>query len=201
MYISYIDFLEDFNDEQLTNITRMIFDFQKKGSTDILPIDGEVKMAFKVITNQFRLDNIKYQETVEKNRQNAFKRWDKEKTEDATASDRMPPSAIDAKHADNENDNGNEKEKDKDIPSPKKVSKPIKDKFAFRDLERFKENKEVIIKRIRDLGYIEVEDYFDKVIGYCETSSNAKKYIDLEKVVINWLNRDSKKREKLNFFK
>lgn len=65
-------------------------------------------------------------------------------------------------------------------------------KYAFKDLEKFKENKKEVITKIESLGYFDVENYFNKVVNYCEISKNAKNYLDLEKVVINWLGRDNK---------
>lgn len=60
LYKSYFELIEDFSDSQLANLMKMIFEFQIKGESKILPIDLEVKLAFKVIRNQFRLDNDKY---------------------------------------------------------------------------------------------------------------------------------------------
>ncbi|MFC7347278.1 DUF6291 domain-containing protein [Chryseobacterium zhengzhouense] len=77
-----------------------------------------IEIAFEPIKQKLKRDLKKYEQTKEKNRENANKRWQKEKAtesngkkENATASDRMPD---DAKHADSDNDTGSDTDIDSD---------------------------------------------------------------------------------------
>ena len=64
-------------------------------------------MAFGFIINQCRIDNDKYQDRCNKNRDNIKSRWDNEK-KDTTVYDRIQSYT---KHTDNDNDNEKDNEK------------------------------------------------------------------------------------------
>ncbi|AZA74759.1 DUF6291 domain-containing protein [Chryseobacterium indoltheticum] len=71
-----------------------------------------IEVAFEPVKQKLKRDLKKYEETKEKNRENANKRWQKEKPtessgtkKNATASDRIPEHA---KHADSDSDTGND---------------------------------------------------------------------------------------------
>ncbi len=79
-----------------------------------------IEIAFEPVKQKLKRDLKKYEETKEKNRENANKRWQKDKAtessgnkKNATASDRIP---VDAKHADSDTgsdtDTGNDTDTD-----------------------------------------------------------------------------------------
>lgn len=77
-----------------------------------------IEVAFEPVKQKLKRDLKKYEETKEKNRENANKRWQKEKPtessgtkKNATASDRIPEHA---KHADSDSDTGNDSDSDSD---------------------------------------------------------------------------------------
>ena len=101
LYKTFYDPIKNMTDKQLGRLFRALFIYQLEGSAEVEP---DITMAYKFFTNQFKVDDKKYQERCEQNRINAFKRWN------ATAYDRMQSDAIDA-YNDNNNENGNENEK------------------------------------------------------------------------------------------
>lgn len=66
---------------------------------DIPQLDDMTTMAFEFIKDDLDANRQKYEDTCNKNRENAQKRWQNKKKSDATASDR---NRVDANHADNE---------------------------------------------------------------------------------------------------
>lgn len=66
---------------------------------DIPQLDDMTTMAFEFIKDDLDANRQKYEDTCNKNRENAQKRWQNKKKSDATASDRI---RVDANHADNE---------------------------------------------------------------------------------------------------
>lgn len=66
---------------------------------DIPQLDDMTTMAFEFIKDDLDANRRRYEDTCNKNRENAQKRWQNKKKSDATASDR---NRVDANHADNE---------------------------------------------------------------------------------------------------
>jgi hypothetical protein len=90
-----------------------------------------IEIAFEPVKQKLKRDLKKYEETKEKNRENANKRWQKEKAtemngikKNATASDRMP---NDAKHADTDTDTDTGSDTDTDILLEKETKGEIQE--------------------------------------------------------------------------
>lgn len=106
LYKSFFEPIANFTDEQLGRLFRAIFQWQIDGRSNPEP---DIAVAFGFFVNQFRIDNSKYQERCEKNRENAQLRW--QMRTDANGCERIPSVAKDADN-DNENDNENVNEKE-----------------------------------------------------------------------------------------
>ena len=73
-FILYLDYEEHINlltDEQLGQLIRAIFEYEKTRETPEL--DGIIKMAFSFIKAQLDRDREKYERKVQKNRENGAK--------------------------------------------------------------------------------------------------------------------------------
>lgn len=101
LYKSFFEPIAKFTDERLGRLFRAIFQWQIDGRSNPEP---DIEVAFGFFVNQFRIDNSKYQERCEKNRENAQLRW--QMRTDANGCERIPSVAKDADN-DNENDNEN----------------------------------------------------------------------------------------------
>lgn len=102
LYKSHYEPISVLTDEQLGRLFRAIFQWQINGQADPGP---DIAMAFGFIINQCRIDNDKYQDRCNKNRDNIKSRWDNEK-KDTTVYDRIQSYT---KHTDNDNEKDNEK--------------------------------------------------------------------------------------------
>ena len=100
LYKSFFEPIAKFTDEQLGRLFRAIFQWQIDGRSNP---ESDIEVAFGFFVNQFRIDNDKYLERCEKNRENANLRW--QMRADANGCERIQ---TDAKDADNDNENVNE---------------------------------------------------------------------------------------------
>ena len=121
------------SNEKLGELTRAIFEWQISNGESCNAESPEVKAALQFFINQFNIDNSKYQQTCESNRNNINKRWDKDDriesipdgTNDTNDYDRIesiPDGTNDTNDydriesiPDGTNDTDKDKDKDKDI--------------------------------------------------------------------------------------
>ena len=106
LYKSHYEPISGLTDEQLGRLMRAIFQWQINGKADPEP-GPDIAMAFGFIINQCRIDNIKYENRCEKNRNNVLSRWENDK-KDTTVYNRIQSHT---KHTDNDNGKGNGNEK------------------------------------------------------------------------------------------
>lgn len=106
LYKSFYDPISQLTDEQLGRLFRSIYLWQINGEADPEP---DIQIAFGFFINQFRIDNDKYQEKCDKNRENIQSRWEREK-KDTNEYNRIQTNTN---RSDNENDKENGKEKRK----------------------------------------------------------------------------------------
>lgn len=107
LYKSHYEPIKNLTDEQLGRLLRAIFEWQITGHADPGP---DVAMAFEFIINQCRIDNAKYLDRCEQNRNNVLSRWEAEKKAQSytTVYNRIQPNT---KHTDKDKEKGKEKEK------------------------------------------------------------------------------------------
>ena len=81
MYNSFFEPLKDLDDAQLGQLFRAIFADRRGEDSESHLADSAVRMAFRFIANQFRIDDAKYEEVVlsrrEAGKAGAVKRWQK----------------------------------------------------------------------------------------------------------------------------
>lgn len=86
----YLDYEEQFNlltDEQIGQLMRAIYQYEK--TREIPQLDGMLKMAFSFIKTQLDRDREKYQTKCEKNRENAKKGGRPKKQKDNLKTERF----------------------------------------------------------------------------------------------------------------
>ena len=98
LYKSFYEPISQLTDEQFGRLFRAIFRWQISGFEDVEP---DIRIAFSFFVNQFRIDESKYQERCEKNRENIMKRWN-------TSEYKRIQSYSNNTDNDNDNDNDNE---------------------------------------------------------------------------------------------
>ena len=115
LYKSHYEPISVLTDEQLGRLFRAIFQWQINGKADPEP-GPDIAMAFGFILNQFRIDNEKYKNRCDQNRDNVLSRWEAEKKVQSytTVYNRIQPNT---KHTDNDN----EKEKEKVITNADEI--------------------------------------------------------------------------------
>lgn len=122
LYKSFYEPIKSLSLEDKGALLEAIYEYQVSGAEP--PNTSPVYMVFLFFKNQFRLDDIKYDETCAANKNNINKRWNKKNT---TVYERIPSNTN---HTDKENgndkekENVKEKEKDKgnDLHSPSSFS-------------------------------------------------------------------------------
>ena len=109
LYRSLLKPIQGLSDEALGRLFRAIYEYQENGSTDV---DSDIAIPFAYIVNQFRIDDDKYAQKCQRNRENIARRWrpgdsEDESENDTTVYDRIRPY-TNAYHNDNYNENENE---------------------------------------------------------------------------------------------
>ena len=114
--------VKSLSDEEAGKLFKAIFEYQNSGVKQELSASAE--MAFIFVKQQLDRSQKKYEETCKKNSENAHKRWDKNKANNAVGCGRMP---TDAKHADSDPDPDPDPDSDNE---PEKKIKDIKHKYG-----------------------------------------------------------------------
>ncbi len=79
-FLLYKDFWEpirELTNEQLGRLFRAIYEFQAEGIID--EVDPDIRMVWKFFMKQFKIDDEKYEQICQKNRENQQKRWKQER--------------------------------------------------------------------------------------------------------------------------
>ena len=100
LYKSHYEPISGLTDEQLGRLFRAIFQWQINGKAEPGP---DIAIAFGFIINQCRVDNDKYLERCNKNRENIQTRWERDKN-NTTVFNRIQSNT---KHTDKEKEKGN----------------------------------------------------------------------------------------------
>ena len=113
--------LTKLSDEEAGKLFKAIFNYQ---SQNILPTNNLISIIFEPFLNQFKRDEEKYQNVVERNKINIAKRWNKPNTKNTTGKIGIPK---DTKNTDSDSKN----KSDSDSKSDSKNDLPI---FINKDL-------------------------------------------------------------------
>lgn len=161
LYISFYEPIKNLSKEDKGELLDAIFNYQINPNNPVGLQGSNVKMAFEFFKNQFRLDNVKYQKTVDKNRENG-KKGGRPSLKNKNPNN--PVGLKKPKKADNDNVNDNEKENDneedlvenKKIPNRLNLSKGMIIAFA---------------KEFKGLTTTEIEEQRIKCNAYMNMSS------------------------------
>ena len=169
IYKAFYEPISELSDEDLGQLFRHIFLYQISG---IEPINtSRVYMAFQFFKNQFRLDNEKYLNVVNRNKINGIN-GGRPKTQD---NPKNPVGYLKPKKADNDNDNDNDKLLGK--PKPRKI--PFEESNLF-DKISFKET-------FPDWSQDKLRHYYDSALRY---SVEGNKYVSWELAIKQWERKD-----------
>ena len=119
LYTNYFEILKDLSNDDLGIMFRAILSYQTNGNYEI---PKHLELAFKFIKNQLDIDAVKYNDFIEKQRENG-KKGGRPKTQKTQAFSKKPKKPKLTQKSlndnDNDNDNVNDNEKDKQIEQPK----------------------------------------------------------------------------------
>lgn len=106
-----LSILNQLTEEEAGKLFKAIYDYQ---TSNILPQDRFIAIIFEPFLNQFKRDEQKYQNVIERNKNNIAKRWNKIDTKNTSGKIGMPK---DTKNTDSDSDSDSDSvtDKDKDI--------------------------------------------------------------------------------------
>lgn len=174
IYKSFYEPIKDLSFEDKGQLFDAIFQYQIDG---IEPTNtSRIYMPFMFFKNQFRLDNIKYEKIIERNKNNGSLGGRPKKPKKPSGLKKTqanPKNPSEPKKPDNDNDNDNVKEKDNE--KYYRVIKHLKISFE--------ENQKLLL-----LGYYQkqIDDILDRIENY----SGNKKYTSLYLTAKNWLSKE-----------
>jgi len=186
IYKSFYPALEDLTDEDLGALFRALFEYQINGTECE---NKSISMAFKFFKNQFRLDEEKYLNVINRNKTNGSK-GGRPKTQD---NPKNPVGYLEPKKPYNDNDNVNENENVNDkvliinieylkfndwlkenAPNVLKLKEPISEEQYF----KLKEHDRTLLK--------------DTLIAMHNFKDLRKKYVSAYLTLNNWIKRNNK---------
>lgn len=116
--------LNKLTDEQAGKLFKSIFAYQTQ---NILPNDELTSIIFEPFLNQFKRDEEKYQNVVERNKINIAKRWNKPNTKNTTGKTGIPK---DTKNTDSDSKNKNKSDSDNKNDLPIFINKDLFNSFV-----------------------------------------------------------------------
>ena len=108
LYKDTLSILKQLTDEEAGKLFKAIYEYQ---TNNILPQDRLIAIIFETFLNQFKRDEQKYQNVVERNKNNIAKRWNKIDTKNTSGKIGIPK---DTKNTDSDSDSVTDKDKDND---------------------------------------------------------------------------------------
>lgn len=105
-----LSILNKLSDEEAGKLFKAIFNFQTQ---NILPAEKMIDCIFEPFLNQFKRDEVKYQNVVERNKINIAKRWNKPNTKSTTGKIGIPK---DTKNTDSDSKSDSKNDSKNDLP-------------------------------------------------------------------------------------
>lgn len=191
IYKSFFAPISKMSNEQLGRLFRAIFEYQINGREDV---DDDLQMAFGFFINQFWIDEQKYQVKVGKLKDNANKRWQKQRfgnpsPANAIASNCMQTMQKDANNAYNVND----KDKDNDKANAKEndnegIARSASSSFVVPtsdELHAFCVSKKIVIDELAFLEHYDLSGWTDR---------NGKPVSNWRQAALRWYRNETKPR-------
>lgn len=165
-----------------------------------------IEVAFEPVKQKLKRDLKKYEETKEKNRENANKRWQKEKPtessgtkKNATASDRIPEHT---KHADSDSDSDTDNGSDTDFLLEKETKSDLQSeevpKELFEDDKQPDSGERKKVPQKKENDEVEINYRFDSKIFIAQW--NLFKVFRKKKHKFTFLDNDSENRKLTELF-
>jgi len=107
-----LSILNKLSDEEAGKLFKAIYNFQTQ---NILPTEKMIDCIFEPFLNQFKRDEEKYQNVVERNKINIAKRWNKPNTRNTTRKTGIPKDTKNT-DSDSKNDSDSDSKNDSDLP-------------------------------------------------------------------------------------
>ena len=107
-----LSILNKLSDEEAGKLFKAIYNFQTQ---NILPTEKMIDCIFEPFLNQFKRDEEKYQNVVERNKINIAKRWNKPNTKNTTRKTGIPKDTKNT-DSDSKNDSDSYSKNDSDLP-------------------------------------------------------------------------------------
>jgi len=107
-----LSILNKLSDEEAGKLFKAIYNFQTQ---NILPTEKMIDCIFEPFLNQFKRDEEKYQNVVERNKINIAKRWNKPNTKNTTRKTGLPKDTKNT-DSDSKNDSDSDSKNDSDLP-------------------------------------------------------------------------------------
>ena len=118
-----LSILNKLSDEEAGKLFKAIFNFQTQ---NILPTEKMIDCIFEPFLNQFKRDEEKYQNVVERNKINIAKRWSKPNTKNTTGKIGIPK---DTKNTDSDSKNKSDSKSDNKNDLPIFINKDLFNSF------------------------------------------------------------------------
>ena len=192
------DPIKNLSDEQLGQLFRLIFETRLNPRMQINPeINPMVLMAFRFFENQFRLDDVKYSQFVERQRENGKKggRPKQEKPNNPLVSEetqKTQPFFSKPKKAYKEKDKVKDKDKDKDKDIYISTSPEVEDgnlSVGFKTLGSFEKRKDEVVMKVSELYPDKLVDKaFDNFVE--QNKIKSYKYKNYYLAFCNWVRED-----------
>ena len=200
LYCDWEDIIEDLTDEEVGKLFKAIFAYVNHGVAEQFDGRTGLGVAFKTIRRQIDVNRKKYEQVVEKRRNAAKKRWEKQNPEaqsDANASFAMHNVNDNVNVNDNDNVNvnvnGNEKNVNvNDNVDASDASQPSAD-FSAVELSAEQLNSLVSFSS-RSL----VDSYIEKARQW--QIKFKRRYKDPYKTILGWIQADKGKAKKKSSF-
>lgn len=204
LYKSFYEPIKELSDEELGQLLRVIFNFQINPNNPVgFDIKPSVKMAFEFFKNQFRLDDLKYQNIVERNRANGQKGGRPRKSEDTQDNPENPVGLEKPKKADN--DNENEKDNENDNEKENDFNTLFSEFWKLYPEKKSKKKAETIYKKLYK-KHAEIMEGLNAYVNHHKWLEQQKKkdpktFIPFWKHPTTWLNQECWKDEYTGEFK
>lgn len=148
--------LNKLSDEQAGKLFKSIFIYQ---TDNILPEDAFTSIIFEPFLNQFKRDEEKYQNVVERNKINIAKRWNKPNTKNTTGKTSIPK---DTKNTDSDSKNKNKSDSDNKNDLPIFINKDLFNGFV----EMRKKIKKPLTEHAKELLIKKLTEFENKQAGF-----------------------------------
>lgn len=197
IYRSFYKPISRLSDKQLGRLFRAIFKYQLG---EVVEVEEDIEMAFEFFKNQFEIDELKYQVTIERNHENGRKGGAPKGNINAKKQPKTTESTQTTQNKLNDKDNDNDNEKDNDLfgsfSSDQEPDTPT-------DYERFnvwlKENCPHVLKistQLSDKEFYKLKEKYDseQIMDVLQRLNNykeaPKKYVSVYLTALKWLKKD-----------